>query len=275
MREPDPILIHLEALFREVVRVVTTGDGEQRGETGLNPKGDRIRWFDQAAEQAACTYLKERFPRPVELLSEESMPQRIGDGEPEFIMVLDPVDGSDNFARGIVPSGMAVALIPAHLPIAVGTVQFALVGDLFTGGTWLAARGHGAFCNGRKISTHPVTQLEEAIISCELNHFEVEAPLASMLSRARGVRSFGCATRALSMVADGALDAHLDLRGRLTPENFLAPSLILTEAGGVVTGTGGQPLPEIQHLTERYSILAAATPELHAALVQRLQKTCT
>ena len=109
------------------------------------------------------------------------------------------------------------------------------------------------------------------MISCELNHFAAEAPLSGVLSRARGVRVLGCATRALSMVAAGALDAHLDLRGRLTPENFLGPSLILTEAGGSVTDPEGMPLPTIQCLTERYSILAAATPELHAALVQQLK----
>ena len=79
------------------------------------------------------------------------------------------------------------------------------------------------------------------------------------------------------MVATGSLDAHLDLRGRLTPENILAPSLILTEAGGMVTDPEGKPIPEIQDLTERYSIIAAGTPELQAALVQRLKgsTTCT
>jgi myo-inositol-1(or 4)-monophosphatase len=186
-------------------------------------------------------------------------------------MVLDPVDGSDNFARGIPASGMAVALIPADLPISVGTVQFALVGDLFTGNTWLAARGRGAFSNGAMVRTRSVTRPEDAMISCELNHFAASAPLVDVLSRARGVRALGSATRALSMVAAGALDAHLDLRGRLTPENFLGPSLILTEAEGSVTDPEGKPLPAFQRLTERYSILAAATPELHAALVQQLK----
>ncbi len=99
----------------------------------------------------------------------------------------------------------------------------------------------------------------------------MDAELANVLARARGVRAFGCCTRALSMVADGTLDAHLDLRSRLTPENFLGPSLILTEAGGVITDPQGNPLPKIMSLTERYSILATATPELHTALVQELK----
>jgi fructose-1,6-bisphosphatase/inositol monophosphatase family enzyme len=187
-------------------------------------------------------------------------------------MVLDPVDGSDNFARGITPVGMTIALIPAGLPIAVGAVQFALVGDLYTGGTWSAARGRGASCNGRPIRTRSVSRLEEALLSCELNHFAVPALLSDVLSRAHGVRASGCATAVLAMVADGRLDAHLDVRGRLTPENFLGPSLILTEAGGVITTPQGNPLPEVFSLTERHSILAAATLELHTILVQELKR---
>jgi myo-inositol-1(or 4)-monophosphatase len=186
-------------------------------------------------------------------------------------MVLDPVDGSDNLARGIPLAGTAVALIPSGGPIAVGTVQYALVGDLFTGDRWVAERGLGAFRNRVPIRPSPVTKLEEATVSCELNHFAVEARLAGMLSRAQAVRTLGCATRALSMVADGSLDAHLDVRGRLTPENFLAPSLVVGEAGGLLTDPEGKAIPAIRSLTERCSIVAAATPELHAALISELR----
>jgi len=184
---------------------------------------------------------------------------------------LDPVDGSDNFARGIAPVGTAVALIPHSCPISVESVQYALVGNLVTGQICTAERGNGAFCNGKQIRTGPCNVLKSAMISCEMNHFAVRAPLANVLSRARGVRSLGCATRAITLVASGSLDAHLDLRGRLTPENFLAPSLILTEAGGTISGPEGEPIPEVTDLTQRFSIVASGSPELQAVLVQQLK----
>jgi myo-inositol-1(or 4)-monophosphatase len=265
------ILADLEAIFQAISQTVRRRGGRLAGETTTNPKGDRVREFDLAADRAVCAYLSHRFPHPVLLLSEEGEPRRFGDGEPEFVMVLDPVDGSDNLARGIPLAGTAVALIPSGGPIAVGTVQYALVGDLFTGDRWVAERGQGAFRNGIRIRPSRVTKLEEATVSCELNHFAVEARLAGMLSRAQAVRTLGCATRALSMVADGSLDAHLDVRGRLTPENFLAPSLVVGEAGGLLTDPEGKAIPAIQSLTERYSIVAAATPELHAALISELK----
>lgn len=266
-----PILDDLESLFLAISQAVRRQDGGFVGETTTNPKGDRVREFDVAADRAACAHLSRRFPHPVLLLSEEGEPRRFGDEEPEFVMVLDPVDGSDNLARGIALAGTAIALIPSGGPISIGTVQYALVGDLFAGNRWVAERGQGAFSNGVRIRSSRVTKLETATVSCELNHFAVDARLAGVLSRAQAVRTLGCATRALSLVADGSLDAHLDVRGRLTPENFLAPSLIMSEAGGLLTDPEGKAIPAIQSLTERHSIVAAATPELHASLVDELK----
>lgn len=265
------ILTHLESIFRNVQRVVATGDVGSTGETARNAKGDSVKWFDLAADEAAGDYLREHFPCPVVLLSEEGSPREFGTGQPEFTVVLDPVDGSDNFALGIAPVGMAVALIPRSYPISVETVQYALVGDLVTGRISTAERGSGASSNGKQIRTNTCNDLKSAMISCEMNHFAVRASLANVLSRARGVRSLGCATQAITLVASGSIDAHLDLRGRLTPENFLAPSLILTEAGGTVSGSEGEPIPEITNLTQRFSIIASGSPELHAVLVQQLK----
>ncbi len=265
------ILTHLESVFRNVQRVVAAGDLGSTRKATRNAKGDIVKWFDLAADEAVCAYLREHFPCPVLLLSEEGSPREFGTGQPEFAMVLDPVDGSDNFALGMTPVSMAVALIPQSCPISVESVQYALVGDLVTGQICTAQQRKGAFCNGRQVRTATCNAVKNAMISCEMNHFAVRAPLANVLSRARGVRSLGCATRAITLVASGSLDAHLDLRGRLTPENFLAPSLILTEAGGAISGLEGKPIPEITNLTQRFSIIASGSPDLHAVLVQQLK----
>ena len=265
------ILTHLESIFRNVQQAVAAGNVGSTGETARNAKGDVVKWFDLAADEAAGAYLKKHFPCPAVLLSEESAPREFGTGQPEFTVVLDPVDGSDNFARGIAPVGMAVALIPHSCPISVESVRYALVGDLVTGQICTAERGNGAFCNGKQIRTGPCNVLTSAMISCEMNHFAVRAPLADVLSLARGVRSLGCASQAITLVASGSIDAHLDLRNRLTPENFLAPSLILTEAGGTISGPEGEPISEITDLTQRFSIIASGSPELHAVLVQQLK----
>lgn len=264
------ILNHLQALFETVSQAVNSGSAADWGETGYNAKGDKVKWFDLAADRAVCQYLEREFPDPVRLLSEEGEPREFGSGQPQYTLVLDPVDGSVNFGLGLQPAGMAVALFPAHLELTPETVQFALVGDLFTGQTWTAARGSGAFYHGRPLSVSATTRLEEALLGADLDHGQVGRLQAGIFSAARGVRAFGAATRSLSMVAYGAIDAHLDLRGLLTPENFLAPALLITEAGGIITGPAGEPLSPVRSLTDTYSIIAAATPELHQALLRGL-----
>lgn len=254
-----------------VQRAVTTRDVGSAVKAARNAKGDIVKWFDLAADEAVCDYLKGHFPYAVVLLSEEGPPREFGSGQPKFTVVLDPVDGSDNFARGIAPAGMAIALIPYSSSISVETVQYALVGNLVTGQIYTAEQGNGAFRDGKQIHASTCKVPTSAMISCEMNHLAVRPPLADLLSRARGVRALGCATAAITLVASGSLDAHLDLRDRLTPENFLAPALILTESGGTISGPGGEPIPDITDLTQRFSIIASGSPELHAVLVQQLK----
>ncbi len=74
----------------------------------------------------------------------------------------------------------------------------------------------------------------------------------------------------MTMVATGALDVHVDLRGRLTPENFLAAALILEESGGCIVNPDGQPLQQIGSLISKTSLIAAATTELAQEVVDAL-----
>ena len=90
------------------------------------------------------------------------------------------------------------------------------------------------------------------------------------MQHARGVRAYGCASRAITMVATGALDVHVDLRSRLTPENFLAAALILEEAGGCVVSADGQPIQQIDSLVSRTNLIAAASAELAQEVVHAL-----
>ncbi len=90
------------------------------------------------------------------------------------------------------------------------------------------------------------------------------------MARARGVRAYGCASRAISLVGEGALDAHVDLRGRLTPESFFAAALILEEAGGCLLDPGGRELAEADGLTRRMSLIAAASRELAGEIMETL-----
>ncbi|MCZ6689327.1 MAG: hypothetical protein O7H41_06960 [Planctomycetota bacterium] len=259
-------LLRLHAAVREAVARAPADD---RPAGGPNPKGDIPRRFDLVAEELARDFLAREFGDGI-ILSEESGESHFGSGEPRHLFLLDPVDGSDNHARGLPLSSVSVAILPAGGPLAPGAVLWAIVGGLEEDVPLLAGRGSGAWRGEERLRSSDVRQVEKAFLSCELNHFSPPPALGSLLGRARAVRSFGCASRAIALVASGALDAHIDVRGRLTPESFYAAALILEEAGGCLVDPAGKPLGKAEGITHRSRLIAAATPALAREIVEAL-----
>lgn len=244
-------------------------DGGSGEPAGTNAKGDVQRRFDVVADQWVRDWLQDRF-RDGEILSEEAPAQRLGVVAPRRRFVVDPVDGSDNYSRALPLSALSVAVLALDGPIHLDRVTHALVGGLRDDDWVVAVREAGARTPHGGLATSQVRRVAEAVISCELNHWAAEPPLAHLLARCRGVRSYGCASRAITLVARGALDAHIDVRERLTPESFLAAALILREAGGHISTAHGTPLPEFESLRQRSTIVAAASRELAEEIVDAL-----
>jgi myo-inositol-1(or 4)-monophosphatase len=259
-------LVRLHAAVREAV---ARAPAETRPVPGPNPKGDIPRRFDLVAEDRARAFLEREVGEGI-LLSEESGESHLGNAEPRLLFLLDPVDGSDNHARGLPLSSVSVAILPAGGPIAPRAVQWAIVGGLEEEVPLLAGRGRGAWRGAERLRSSRVRRIEKAFLSCELNHFAPPPALGSLLSRARAVRSFGRASRAIALVASGALDAHIDVRGRLTPESFYAAALILEEAGGCLVDPVGKLLGQADGITHRTRLIAAATSALAREIVEAL-----
>jgi myo-inositol-1(or 4)-monophosphatase len=73
-------------------------------------------------------------------------------------------------------------------------------------------------------------------------------------------------------VAAGSLEAYVDVRGILTPENFMAGALIIEEAGGVATDVRGRPLPAWKEVTEGFSYVAGANAAIHRKVLDAIQR---
>ena len=238
---------------------------------GINPRGHPQRPFDLIADEAVFEELRACFPGGL-LLSEESGLRRLGEASPRWRFVVDPVDGSDNRARGLPLSAVSVAVLEVEGPLALERVHWALVGDLEGNARLVAGRGLGCRRGETVVSVSEVRAIRDAFVSCELNHSAPSRALAGLLSQARVVRSYGCASRALALVACGALDAHVDVRGRLTAESFLAGAFLVEQAGGCVLDLDGH---RFEHMTDLHSttrIVAAATPDLARQIVHALDE---
>ena len=262
----DKALLRLHA---EVRRTVAGSDVDCAQLLGKNRKGDRQRAFDVAADLAVRSFLEEEFGCGI-ILSEESDDYRFGPADPVYRFIVDPVDGSDNWARGLPLSSVTVAVLPAEWPIALDRVAAALVGGLEEETPIVCTRGEGAHRGAERLRTSGTRRIADAVVSCELNHFAPTPQVGDLFAGAREVRSYGCASRAIVLVAGGAIDAHIDVRSRLTPESFLAAAAILEEAGGCVLDAHGHPLAEFASIRDRTTIIAAATEELAREIVSAL-----
>lgn len=235
--------------------------GDANAVTGYNAKGDRQRGFDVLIDEWMRDWLTRQGADGV-VLSEELDDVEFGAPGGGYCYVVDPVDGSDNFARGLPLAALSVAVLPRSAPLAPETVAHALVGDVVERTPIVASRGMGAYQCGRRLKTSGVRNLRDALVSFELNHWSPDRALAEVFHACAGVRAYGCASRAMCLVATGALDAHVDVRRRLTPESFLAASLVVIEAGGEVVQLDGSSLGPFGGLRDRTTVVAAATGAL-------------
>ncbi|MEN6595387.1 MAG: inositol monophosphatase family protein [Clostridiaceae bacterium] len=154
--------------------------------------------------------------------------------------IVDPIDGTANFTRGIGYSAVSVGLVEDGVPT-VGVVYNPFSGELFSAG-----QGEGAFLNGTPIhvSQRP---LNKALVSfgATIYHRDVTEKmfrlLRTMFEHCEDIRSFGSAALDLCQVAAGRLDAFWELR--LSPWDYAAAACILNEAGGRIGSIEGGSLP--------------------------------
>ncbi len=257
----------LGTLYQSVRKAVLDADREAAGTR--NAKGDDVKLFDLDANDAALAVLQE-LQLPVVVDSEESGRQEIGSGAPRHCLVLDPVDGSDNWARGLPLSAFSCAVLPIDAPLHPDGVEAALVGSLEQDTPLTAIKGGGAWRGSERLRTSGIRKVAGAMISIELNHHSPSPGLSRLIAAARGVRCYGCASRAISLVAGGGADAHVDVRGRLTAESYLAAARLVIEAGGRVVGLDGATLAAPESLTGRVSLIAASSLELCDEIVKVL-----
>jgi len=272
-RDIAKVLLRLHAEVRRTLASQLAGGGSNVDGAqflGKNRKGDRQRSFDVAVDVAVRRFLEEEFASGI-ILSEESEDYRFGDTAPAYRFIVDPVDGSDNWARGLPLSSVAVAVLTAEGPIALDQVVASLVGALDEEIPIVATRGEGAHRGAKRLQASGTRRIADAFISCELNHFAPTVQVGELFSTARAVRSYGCASRAIALVACGAIDAHIDVRSRLTPESFLAAAAILREAGGCVLDSQGNTLDKFEDLCQTTTIVATATEKLARVIIDALR----
>jgi histidinol-phosphatase len=159
-----------------------------------------------------------------------------GDPHSPWRWIVDPIDGTSGFVRGIPVWASLIALTHAEQGVMVGIASAPALGR-----RWWAARGHGSFADGRPCRVSDVAELGSAQVSVTFNRgwddLGLTGELVSIVQRARRARGFGDFWQHC-LVAEGALDLAIDAVG-VAPYDLAAVHLIVEEAGGRFTDRHG------------------------------------
>lgn len=216
-----------------LLRHFEAGVGSTEKDVGDQKQG-LVTVADLEAEKCIIETIQKSFPQHA-FLAEESL--ETGSNK-DFLWVIDPLDGTNNFAHGIPHFGVSIAMWKQGAPL-LGVVLDPLREELF-----VAVRGRGATLNGNPISVSNHRLLTEAMIATGFFYDRGELMSRTLgcmenlfRQEIRGIRRMGAASLDLAWVACGRYSAFFELT--LSPWDHAAGRLIVTEAGGQFTNCRG------------------------------------
>lgn len=200
--------------------------------------GDLLTEVDLTIQKRFVEKVAEVFPDDIVVGEEGEFARYPRPGESRA-WVIDPIDGTYNFVRGLYPVfGISIALAVNGENAAAG-VLLPMTDDLF-----LAERGAGSFLNGRRLRVSDVRQASDACVQIDFSDTnDRKALIRSGLDVVRTVaqlRSIGSAVASICQVAMGEAEAFLHMS--LCPWDYAASQLIAEEAGGMASRLDGSPL---------------------------------
>jgi histidinol-phosphatase len=177
---------------------------------------------DRAVETELRRIVVEERPGDAILGEEQGA---VGSGARRWI--IDPIDGTRNYARGIPVWGTLIAF---ELD---GTVQLGVVSAPALGRRWWAERDGGAFANGERVRVSAVSKVEDAVLS-----FAIENDVPAIAQRAWHARGFGDFWPYM-LIAEGSVDGAVDAIG-VSEWDLAAVQVIIEEAGGRFSDREGE-----------------------------------
>jgi myo-inositol-1(or 4)-monophosphatase len=248
-----------------------TASYERSMKVDRKSKRDVVTNVDYASEALVIKAITERFPADA-ILAEESGREhgarRTARGRwARRTWVIDPLDGTVNYANGIPFFCVSIGMVEAGVPV-VGVVLDPLRGDCYA-----AAAGGPATLNGEPVHAGDKAELGDFVVSMAIIGRGGIARERRVAHEIRIGRRMGSAALALAYVANGRFDAFVQ-NGGLSLWDVAAAGLIAERAGATVTDLHGGPWWNVAKRGPRLSIVAAPPPH-HGKLVELLREART
>ncbi|MEK6715782.1 MAG: inositol monophosphatase family protein [Candidatus Omnitrophota bacterium] len=222
---------------------------------------DLVTIADIEAEKKIVSLIKKYFPEHNFLAEEQKYEKTTSD----YTWVIDPLDGTNNFASGL-PIFCASVAIARKDEIIAGAIYDVTRDELF-----YAQKGCGAYLNGKKIRVSTVSSLKKALFITGFYYDrgkEMDENLKKirqfLIRRVIGIRRLGSAALDLCYVAAGRASGYWEYT--LSPWDFAAGMLIVKEAGGKITDRRGKEIS-----LKQKSFVAASNGKIHNKMLEILK----
>ncbi len=251
--ELEDILSSVERAARAAGDIIVANNGcgssvDQECEVKFNIK-DVVTQYDKQAQEAVEQVIKSEYPNHAFLgeedvgsgaaASEAALLEALEKTENGWLFILDPIDGTANFASGMPLSAVTMGVVYRGTPV-VGVVYDPHRDEMFS-----AIRGQGATVNGEPIQVaQAVTDVKDAIINagCPADPNAFNTSMRGVLalnSKCRGLRVIACSALTTAWISSGRLSAHFGYD--LSSWDLVAGALLIQEAGGKVSDLDGTP----------------------------------
>lgn len=216
---------------------------------------------DIGAEDRILSFLQKQFPTHGFLAEETGKSKE----DAEVVWVIDPLDGTVNFAHGIPHFSVSIAACHRGACV-VGVVYQPITRELF-----VAQKGLGAFLQGNRLKVSATSSLDQALLatgfpySVEKNPMQCINVFSHFLHLGCPIRRLGSAAIDLAYLAAGRFDGYWETG--LNPWDVAAGILLVEEAGGKISLWDGE-----SHVTTKPSEILATNALLHPAMIQAIHK---
>ena len=230
----------------------------------LKGKANLVTQVDLAVQKAVLSHIRKNFPDHDYLAEEDGLKNT----RSPYTWVLDPIDGTTNFAHTFPQCSTSLALFYKNEPVLGGVIN-PITHEIF-----LAQKGKGATLNGKKIHVSKTTSVGDSLLitGFPYNRFhrmeELLNRFALFMNASHDIRRLGSAALDLCWLAAGRADGYWE--DNLNPWDVSAGVLILQEAGGKVTDYSGKKFRKIK---DYGSTLLASNGKIHKSMLEILHQS--
>ena len=189
-------------------------------------------------------------------------------GEGEYIITADPVVGTTNLSRGLQPAvlSISVATTPHQSDVIAG-----IVSNFYTGEIYYAEINKQPTLDDFPIKPTGYIPYKHGLIGMDISKHPKLEKTSKLIAESRHTRQEGCSAASLCHIADGVLDAHIDLRGIVRATDISAGLFMIKEAGGVYS-INGELFGDFDLTRETHcTVIAANSKRLHDEIMEIIE----